>query len=167
MLVKFRQSGVGHPAAPCPPAAPRRRAAWPRAASQGPGLGQAALDGKFRFVVVAVTHAHHAGDSIVGQTAQGEFTILRVRVTNIGGQAQTLDDSTQYVYDSQGRQFSANTSADIAGNPASGSVFLNQINPGDSVTGKIYFDMPKGDKAVRAELHDSAFSDGVSVSLTR
>jgi hypothetical protein len=44
-------------------------------------------------------------------------------------------------------------------------VFLNQINPGDSVHGKLYFDLPKGDTAVTAQLHDSTFSGGVTISL--
>jgi len=77
-----------------------------------------------------------------------------------------LDDSSQYVYDAKGRQYSASVSADIDGNGGNGGgVFLNQINPGDAVRGKIYFDLPKGDRAVKAVLHDSAFSDGVTVSL--
>lgn len=32
--------------------------------------------------------------------------------------------------------------------------------------GLIYFDLPANDKAVSAELHDSVFSGGVTVSLT-
>jgi hypothetical protein len=34
------------------------------------------------------------------------------------------------------------------------------------VTGLLYFDLPKRDHAVMAELHDSAFS-GVTISLAR
>jgi Domain of unknown function (DUF4352) len=47
----------------------------------------------------------------------------------------------------------------------SGGVFFNDINPGNSVNGLIFFDLPRGDKAVKAELHDSIFSDGVIVYL--
>jgi hypothetical protein len=139
----------------------------PAVASKGPGIDQAVRDGKFQFTILKVTHAKRAGGQFLKQTAQGEYTILHVKITNIGDQAQTIDDSAQYLYDAAGRQFSADSTADIYGNPNSGGVWLDQVNPGDSVTGKLYFDMPKGDKAVRAELHDSAFSGGVSVSLTR
>ena len=133
------------------------------------GIGSKVRDGKFQFVVTRVTHVKSVGDTAqgLGDTAQGEYTVLNVIVTNIGNQAQTLDDSSQYVYDGKGRQFSADTSADIDGNGSNGGgVFLKQINPGDSVNGKIYFDLPQSARAVRADLHDSAFSDGVSVSLT-
>jgi hypothetical protein len=141
--------------------------AAPAVAVSGPRIGSKARDGKFQFVITRISHAKSAGDSFLEEKAQGEYTVLHVTVTNIGTVAQTFDDSTQYVYDARGRQFSADTSADIDGNSSSGQVFLEQINPGDTVTGKIYFDMPKGVKAVRAALHDSMFSGGVTVPLIK
>jgi hypothetical protein len=135
--------------------------------ARGPGIGSKARDGKFQFVITRVSHAKRVGDSFLSQKAQGKYTVLHMVVTNIGSVAQTLDDSTQYVYDSRGRQFSADTQADIYGNGTSNSVFLSQINPGGSITGRIYFDMPTGDKAVKAVLHDSMFSGGVTVSLAK
>jgi hypothetical protein len=88
-------------------------------------------------------------------------------VTNIGSQPQTLDDSSQYVYDASDRRYDASTSADMDLNSAGGSdsVFFNDINPGNTVKGELAFDMPTGVKAVKAELHDSAFSGGVTVKL--
>ena len=35
------------------------------------------------------------------------------------------------------------------------------------MTGLLYFDLPKRDHAVMAELRDSAFSGGVTISLAR
>jgi hypothetical protein len=132
------------------------------------GIGSKARDGKFQFVVTRISHQKNVGDVAdgLGDTAQGEYTVLHVTVSNIGAQAQDLDDSAQYVYDARGRQFSASSSADIDGNGSNGGgVLFNQINPGDTVHGKIYFDLPTSDKAIRAVLHDSVFSDGVTVSL--
>ena len=89
-------------------------------------------------------------------------------MTNISGQPQTLDDSSQYVYDASGRKYDAITSADIDINRAgAGGVFLNDINPGNTVKGELAFDMPRGAKAVRAELHDSMFSGRVTVTLAK
>jgi hypothetical protein len=134
----------------------------------GPHIGQPAADGKFRFVVTRVSHTTSVGDTAdgFGETADGRFTVLHVRVTNISSQSQTLDDSAQFVYDSRGRKFDADTAADLDANPGNGGgVFLNDINPGNSVSGVILFDLPRGDKAVKAELHDSVFSGGVTVTL--
>jgi hypothetical protein len=140
------------------------------AAPGTPHLGQPAADGKFRFVISRVSYATSVGDTAdgLGETAQGRYTVLHIKVTNIGSESQTLDDSSQYVYDASGRKFDADSEADVDGNPGnSGGVWLNDINPGNTVRGLIFFDLPRGDKAVKAELHDSMFSGGVTVSLTR
>jgi Domain of unknown function (DUF4352) len=133
--------------------------------TQVAGIGTPVRDGKFEFVVTSVTYAKSVGDQYVGKTAQGRFALLHLKVTNIGNQSQLLSDSAQYVYDSSGRKYSADTSAGIYANSSQNSVFLNEINPGNTVRGVIAFDMPQGVKAVRAELHDSPFSGGVSVGL--
>ena len=44
-------------------------------------------------------------------------------------------------------------------------VFLNQINPGNTVKGVLVYDMPKGAVPASIELHDSMFSGGATVSL--
>jgi hypothetical protein len=129
------------------------------------GIGSKVRDGKFQFTVTKIAHATRVGPRLLGKKAQGRFTILYVTVTNIGSESQTLDDGSQYVFDSKGRKFSADSEADILINGSGNSVFLNDINPGNTVHGKIVFDLPKRDHAVKAELHDSAFSNGVTVSL--
>ncbi|EHR53781.1 Telomeric repeat-binding factor 2 [Saccharomonospora marina XMU15] len=128
------------------------------------GIGQPVRDGKFEFTVEGVERAPSVGDdAVMTEQAQGEFAILTMTVRNIGDEAQPLSDTDQYVYDAAGRQYSADSMAGLAitGN----DVFLNPINPGNSVTGKVVFDVPAGTELVRAELHDSAFSDGVTVNL--
>jgi hypothetical protein len=143
-----------------------QQAAAPAApAAAGPHIGQAAADGKFSFTVTVLGRAHRVGDQYLGATAQGHYVVLDITVRNIGTEAQTFDDSAQYVYDSAGRKFSADSQADIYGNKAGNAPFLQSINPGNSVTGRLYFDLPKGDHAVKAELHDSVFSGGVTVAL--
>ena len=143
-------------------------------AAQGPGtstagIGSKVRDGKFEFVITGISHAKSVGDTAdgLGNTAQGRYVILHMKVTNIGSESQTLDDSSQYVFDASGRKFSADTSADIDLGGVSGqnSTWLEDINPGNTVHGRIAFDLPAGDKAVKAKLHDSAFSGGVTVSL--
>jgi Domain of unknown function (DUF4352) len=134
-----------------------------------PGIGDEVRDGKFQFVITKVTHVKSVGDTQLGMgdTAQGEYTILHITVTNISNQPQTLDDSSQYVYDSHGRKYDASSNADLdmAGANGQNGTWFNDINPGNTVHGRIAFDLPKGDKAVRAELHDSMFSGGVTVGL--
>jgi hypothetical protein len=164
-------SNHGGAASPASAAGTGNQAQKASTAQQGAAhIGTAVRDGKFQFTVTSVTRAKSAGDTAdgLGDTAQGEYTILHVTVTNIGDQPQTLDDSSQYAYDASGRKYRASTSADLDLNSATGadSVFFNNINPGNTVHGELAFDMPAGAKAVKAELHDSAFSGGSTVSLT-
>lgn len=145
-------------------------AAAPVASSAAPKLsriGTPARDGKFEFTITSVSHEKSVGDTAdgLGDTAQGEYTILHVTVTNIGKESQSLFDSNQYVFDASGRKYSASNNADVDLSDNSGGAWYQDINPGNTVHGEIAFDMPDGVKAVKAELHDSAFSGGVDVSL--
>lgn len=161
--------GGGSSPGPAPAGNPQGTVTQPASPPPQPSLaraGTAVRDGKFQFRVTSVSHAKSVGDTTygLGETAQGEYTVLHVTVTNIGQQPQTLDDSSQYVYDSAGHKYDASTMADIDVN-GNDQVFLNDINPGNTVNGELAFDMPDGTKAVKAELHDSAFSGGVQVAL--
>lgn len=136
-------------------------------AADAAGIGQSVRDGKFEFTITSITQAKTVGDTQFGggATAQGTYEIVHVTIKNISDQPQTLSDTDQYLYDAQGRKFSADSSADVWMSNGSSNVLFQQINPGNSVTGQMAFDMPSGDKPVKAELHDSAFSGGATVKL--
>ncbi len=129
-------------------------------------IGQPVRDGKFEFTVTSID----CGKNSVGtneyltKQAQGQFCLLNLTVKNIGNESQTFSDSGQLLFDANGNKYSSDSGASFYANP-SGSTFLNQINPGNSVTGAVVFDIPKGVTPTQAELHDSAFSGGVKVNL--
>ena len=100
---------------------------------------------------------------MLGEKAQGQFVLVHVTVANIGTESQLLTDSAQTLFDAKGRKFSADTTAAIY--IKDNDVFLNEINPGNTVQGVLVFDMPKDAAPASIELHDSAFSGGVSVAL--
>jgi hypothetical protein len=81
-------------------------------AASGPVIGSKVRDGKFEFVITRVSHRASVGNTTLGlgTKAQGRFTELHLKVTNIGSESQTLDDSSQYVFDANGRKFSADSS---------------------------------------------------------
>ncbi len=132
-----------------------------------PKIGDAVRDGKFEFVVKSVTSGvDSVGNDILGEKAQGQFVLVDLEVTNIGDEAQIFFDSDQKLLDDKGRSFASNSVAGVSieGNE---DVWLSEINPGNTKKGTIVFDMPKGAKATTIELHDSALSDGVEVSLKK
>ena len=130
-----------------------------------PGIGDAVRDGKFEFTVNSVKCGiTSVGSDFLKTTPQGEFCKVSLTVSNIGNEAQMMSSDNTYAYDAKGRKFSA--SSDVLMSDESGSkFFLEDINPGNSVSGSIYFDVPVGESLVKIELHDSMFSNGVEVQL--
>lgn len=136
------------------------------AKAQTAKIGEAANDGKFQFTISSI----QCGKTSVGanqyltKQAQGQYCLLNVSVKNVGDQAQSLLSNNQYLFNAGGQKYSADDTATIYNAP-SGTSWYNDINPGNSVTGAIVFDIPKDQTAATAELHDSAFSGGVVVNL--
>lgn len=158
--------------APQDTAAPAAGSGQPAEARQAagtensPAIGQPARDGKFEFVVKDLSRAKTVGEYLTA-TAQGEYVIVQLTVKNIGSEPQLLSDGEQYLYDAEGNKYSADSTAGIylAGDDGD-SVWFKEINPGNTVEGKIAFDLPADVEPVRAELHDSMLSDGITVDLS-
>jgi hypothetical protein len=132
-----------------------------------PKLNQPANDGKFQFTVTSIQCGKpsvSSPDGYITKTAQGQYCLLNITANNIGDQSQTLDSSSQYLYDSSNKKYSSDSEASIDISPTD-NTFFNPINPGNTVSGTVVFDIPKGVTPTVAELHDSAFSGGVKVSL--
>ena len=129
------------------------------------GIGDTVHDGQFDFVVTEVEPpVETVGEDILAEEAQGQFVIVRVTVTNVGDEARTLDASSQYLYDAEGRKYE--TSSAIFTLPDADKVFLENINPGNTIEdAPLLFDVPDGFVPASVELHDSPFSGGVTVAL--
>ncbi|MBU5421488.1 DUF4352 domain-containing protein [Cellulomonas hominis] len=162
-------------AAPAAPAAPVDTAGADEGAAEGaaeepveapaaPGIGTAVQDGKFEFTVTSVEPGvARVGNDVLGQDAQGQYVLVHLTVTNVGTEAQYFYDGSQKAFDAQDREFSADSTAAVY--LGDGSTFLDQINPGNTVSGTVVFDVPADTTLTRLELHDSPFSGGVEVAL--
>lgn len=131
------------------------------------GLNQPVRDGKFEFVVKKVqTGVSSVGESFMEQKAQGQFVVVTVTVKNIGNKSQGFSPSDQKLIDNEGREHEPDVSAALLGHDGSESnPIFEDINPGNKVTGKIVFDIPKDAVPEAIVLHDSMFSNGAKVSL--
>jgi hypothetical protein len=130
-------------------------------------LNQPANDGKFQFTVTSIKCGQpsvSSTDGYITKTAQGQYCLVNITANNIGDQSQTLDSTSQYLYDSSNKKYSSDDEATIDISPTD-NTFFNAINPGNTVSGTVVFDLPKGVTPTIAELHDSGLSGGVKVSL--
>jgi Domain of unknown function (DUF4352) len=131
-----------------------------------PGLGSKAVDGKFSFVV---TQVEHPGKTMPGKnrttlTANGEFVIVRVNVTNTGAVAHSLDCQNQVLFNDKGKRY-APSPAILSTQDA--LKFVQLIEPGITVTGAdLLFDVAPGTRVSTIELHDTRLTQGVMVALS-
>jgi hypothetical protein len=130
-----------------------------------PGIGQEARDGKFAFTVTGVATSKTAGNpcnQFEQTTAQGVYVIVSMTGQNIGNRSRPFFATNQTLKDTTGRQFPADSSADMWINQG----IQTDINLGNQVNAKAAFDVPTGMQPSAIELHDSMFSGGASVRLS-
>jgi hypothetical protein len=128
------------------------------------GIGQPAADGKFSFVVNGVDCTQtELGDQYFGTKAQGQFCIVDLTVSNIGDEPQSFFGDNASLFNAQGQKFSADSEAGMYLDNSDS--LYEEINPGNTLSSKVIFDVPAGMVPTAIELHDSAFSGGVTVSL--
>ena len=129
-------------------------------------IGEPVRDGRFEFTVLSQECGiTKVGNEYLSKTAQGQYCKVNIKVKNIGDKPQSLSSSSQKLFSSDNKEFSTDDSAMIYDNSNSQSVWLNEINPGNEVTGNLIFDMPNGVAPSSIKLFDSAFSGGVIVRL--
>lgn len=127
-------------------------------------VGEPASDGQFAFTVTEPLDCGQKtiGEEPMAEEAQGQWCILTATVENTGDEARGLSASAQLLYDTQDREFEASMPMAVVGD----SPIYEQINPGNQVEGRFFFDVPQDFTPSHVELHDSPMSGGVQVDLS-
>jgi hypothetical protein len=129
-------------------------------------MNEPAVDGKFQFTVTGMKcGVPSVGPEGAGQKAQGEFCLIDVSIKNVANTAEIFNDSSQQATDAKGAVYSVDSGAAVYAN-GDASTFLEQINPGNTVKGKLVFDVPKGTKLTSVILHESMYTPGIKVPLS-
>jgi hypothetical protein len=129
-------------------------------------IGQSVRDGQFSFIVTSMQPPSKSLTDRLGatQTAQGEFVVVRLNVTNIGYEVRSVTATNQFLIDAQGQRFA--TSAAASSLQGAEKILLEKINPGNTVYDvPLLFDVAAGTTIADIELHDSSSSAGVKVRL--
>jgi|SRR5450631_519983 len=137
-----------------------------KSAAVAPDIGTKVRDGALEFVVTGVEHPGKTFEGKVGKilSAQGEFVIVRVDVTNIGAKVQRLGCSCQFLFNDKGKEF-ATSPAILSTKDA--LKYVEWINPGATVrNASVLFDVAPRTKVLNIELHESPSSQGVKVKLS-
>ncbi|MEU0507235.1 protein kinase [Nocardia sp. NPDC005998] len=165
-LVAFGNTGSGGGPRTADPSAAVRDAGTAQSA-EPPAPGVAGLntpvrDGKFEFVVTAVD----SGISRIGlQNAGGTYSVVTVAVRNISDEPKWFLPVGQRLVDTQGRQVDHNAIASMWQNTQRRYNYSFELQPGQSATTQLVFDVPPDATPSQLELHDFILSNGVTVHL--
>lgn len=147
------------PAAPAASAPAKKTEVSEPAKPKSPGIGDKVRGGDFEFTVKGMKCGiSRVGNDFLNKKAQGTFCRVGVTVKNVTKSAHTFHaDGSVSAQDSSGREYEADGEAGIYGN-SDGQGFLDEINPGNSVTANVYFDVPKGTKLKTITLDAGLFT---------
>ncbi len=127
-------------------------------------LGQPASDGKLAFTVNTVKCGiPSVGDPTNGFGAIPPGQFCDANMTDREHQYREpglFAASLQYAFSPTGSKYSYSSSGTIWATRAN---FIAGINPGNSITTDVYYDIPVGSSIAKFELHDGVFSNGVTV----
>jgi hypothetical protein len=131
----------------------------------GPDFGEAVRDGQFEFTVTRVdcSRATIALERLE-RTANGKLCVIGLTVRNIGDDPKYFVGRAQTAYDTAGAAYDSDELAGLYANRGV-DAFLQKVGPGEKVSGKLVFDLPKKADPAGIELHDSPLSGGVKAPL--
>lgn len=127
------------------------------------GLNSPVRDGKFEFVVTAVD----SGVPRIGlQNASGSYSIVTLAVRNISDEPKWFLPVGQRLMDTRARQVDHNAIATMWQTTQRRYGYSFELQPGQSATTQLVFDVPRDATPSRLELHDFMLSNGAAVELT-
>jgi len=132
-------------------------------------IGEPMVANDLSFTVSNMTKAETLGSSYSMKYAQGVFNIITLTIKNVGKETVTIDSSMLKIVDSEGRTFDRSIDGQTAKGLTQGTVdlFLQQVQPGLSVTGDIVFDLPDDVTGLKLLVKGSMFGSEKKISLDR
>lgn len=119
-------------------------------------IGEVLSVGKVDYTVNSSTTATTVGSEYLQETADGIFVIVDITITNNGDEALLVSDSFFKLLLS-GKEFKTDTAPAMY---VEDSMVFEELNPGSTVTGKVFFDVTEevaNDPALELQLQTGAW----------
>lgn len=128
------------------------------------GLNTPVTVGDFEFTATGASDIGTTiGEAPLSQDAQGTYIQVDLSVKNVGKKGEMFFSTYVKLIDANGNEYDADTMASIYLKSES---WASNINPGNTATGPIVFDVPAGTVAVSIKVTDNMFSsDGELINL--
>jgi hypothetical protein len=132
------------------------------APSPATGFGVPVTDGGLRFVVAGIDCSKsQLGEGLLALHARGQFCLAQVTVSNSGDTSESLDNTAQILWDNRGERHEVDFFARLKLHEN----LWDTIDPGETRTGTLVFDIPRDADARELELHESSHSAGVRIPV--
>ena len=133
-------------------------------ASAQAGIGQSIISANWQVMVPRPpTKAPSLSQGFQSAQAKGVFIVVPLTVRNIGNEGSTFFKRQVKLRDSLGREFDA---GDLTVQSAAGDgLYLEEINPGLSISTVVAFDVPKNAAGLQLKIEGALFSDPAFVNL--
>lgn len=128
------------------------------------GIGSPITSGPFELTVTKVEPGlKELGKDPITTKAQGQFVIVSLSAKNIDKKAEYLSSAYVKLLSADGTEYSVTDSASIyLGQEAT---LFSQINPGNTLEGKMAFDIPAEAKPTTLQFSGGFFEKAVKISL--
>jgi hypothetical protein len=128
-------------------------------------VGEKVRDGGYQFTATKVTcGVKRVGDQYMGEKAQGQFCMVKLRVKNVSKEPINFSSENQALVDTKGKTYSPDDEAWIY---VDDSDPFGEINPGNTMKTTVPFDVSKRAKPdyLLLKARVWGFSEGVRVKL--
>lgn len=130
------------------------------------GIGDAVATGDWEITVSDVQDGvSEVGNEFLGTTAQGQFVLVEISVKNTGSSPSFFFDSDVKLKDDDGNTYSSDSEAAIYAASDNDVVLLEEINPGNTASGLIVFDVPADASPNVLEFQGGIFDTPAAVAL--
>ena len=129
--------------------------------TQVAALGSPVTSGDLEFTLTGFKCGVTVKDPTGTVKPQGQFCEMKVAVKNIGKSEALLSSDSVKLKDADDVEYSSSTETMFV----EGTLLFEEINPGNTVKGKVYFDIPKDVEPTVAAVGGGLFDEPVAVNL--
>lgn len=130
------------------------------------GIGDAVATGDWEVTVNDIeSGVSELGDEYLGTTAQGQFILVDMSVANTGSEPSFFFESDVSLQDADGNTYSPDSEAGIYAATDNDVMLLEEINPGNTATGVIVYDVPADVTPNVLEFQGGIFDESATVAL--
>lgn len=131
------------------------------------GVGDPVEAGDFEITVVSVeTGVERVGDEYFYEDASGQFVLVDLTVKNLTDSPSTFWEDSLRLTDPEGREYSTDFEAQFTIAGESDFLTLEEINPGNTASGVLIFDLPEGVTPDALSIEPGFLSEPVRISLS-